>query len=114
MESTVNEIIGILREQYHFEIPPALEIRIKDLFDIGRISETGDYDKIIYSIYKRHSEMFSNKHFLEKAMRVIFERNLKRINILMIGSDLGESSYSNIITFERELKQKSDTEVSYF
>jgi len=108
MASIAEEIIRIIKSEYRYEMPQALEVRIKDLYDLGRITDVGDYDKIIYAVNNRKTELFKNKKTAEGALSALLEKRPVEINFLLGGSDLGESSYGALIAIENALKQEND------
>ncbi|MDD3803187.1 MAG: methyltransferase domain-containing protein [bacterium] len=113
MELVPEMIISTLKNEYRYEITPALEVRIHDLYDLGKISDVSDYDKIIQVIHSMHSELFKERSFVENAMKEVLKKHPVNVKILFVGSDLGESSYGALIEIERILKQSDNVNGSY-
>ncbi|MGE3063367.1 MAG: methyltransferase domain-containing protein [bacterium] len=113
MENIPELIVAKLKNEYHYEISPALEVRVHDLYDIGKIAESSDYDKIIYAIHNRRRDLFSQRAFIDGAMNVMLGRCPLKIRLLIIGSDLGESAFSALINIERRIKQSDNVTAFY-
>lgn len=112
---TVIEIIDILQNSFNINITTSLNVKIHDLFNLGKIKTKEDFEKILFALYNYQNLFFENED-IKKVTKNIFE-NLEKdnLNILIFSSDIGSSLLSFVIDCELILKNlKKRKNVNYF
>lgn len=112
---TVNEIIDILQNSFNINITTSLNVKIHDLYNLGKIQTKEDFEKILFALYNYQNIFFENED-IRKIIKNIFE-NIENdnLNILFFSSDIGSSLLSFVIDSELALKNlKKRKNVNYF
>uniref|UniRef100_A0A7C3N7B5 Uncharacterized protein n=1 Tax=candidate division WOR-3 bacterium TaxID=2052148 RepID=A0A7C3N7B5_UNCW3 len=112
---TVIEIIDILQNSFNINITTSLNVKIHDLYNLGKIQTKEDFEKILFALYNYQNLFFENED-IKKVTKNIFE-NLEKdnLNILIFSSDIGSSLLSFVIDCELILKNlKKRKNVNYF
>ncbi|HAF07017.1 MAG: hypothetical protein QME48_06625 [bacterium] len=112
---TVNEIIDILQNSFNINITTSLNVKIHDLYNLGKIQTKEDFEKILFALYNYQNIFFENED-IRKITKNIFENIEKdNLNILFFSSDIGSSLLSFVIDSELALKNlKKRKNVNYF
>lgn len=115
MEKVVKDVIDILQNSFYINIPEYLYVKIQDLYHLGKIKESDDYEKIIFSFFTSQNTFFENDE-IKIILANIFEKiQSKEVDILFLSSDLGTSLISFIISCEIMLKNlKNEKKINYY
>jgi len=115
MEKVVKDVIDILKNSFYINIPEYLQVKVQDLYHLGKIKESDDYEKIIASFFTSHNSFFENEE-IKIILTNIFEKNQsKEVDILFLSSDLGTDLVSFIISCEIILKNlKNEKKINYY
>ncbi|MEO0281532.1 MAG: methyltransferase domain-containing protein [candidate division WOR-3 bacterium] len=112
---TVQNIIDILENSYHINITPSLNSKIQDLYNLGKIQNEGDFEKILFALYNYQNIFFENEEIFKLTKNVLENIDNDNINILIFSSDIGSSLFSFVIECELILKNlKRRKNVNYF
>lgn len=112
---TVQNIIDILENNYYINITPSLNIKIQDLYNLGKIQHENDFEKIVFALYNYQNIFFENEEIFILTKNIFENIDNDNLNILIFSSDLGSSLFSFVIECELILKNlKKRKNVNYF
>jgi len=97
MELKTREIIDALKYSYFINITPLLEMRIEELYNLGKVRGAEDVEKVLSMLFHGEKMLFNERNSFEIVHKWLASVKKQKIKILTVSADRGQSAYSAYI-----------------